>query len=180
MAARWKCGRSTWEKRSCARTRPRARTVSICSVPTGLTASKTRFASAGVTTLKKAFNSPSPHTFASSIRDLPGHRPFRSRGDQLGVLRHHAGFIAWLRRFPLSQAGLALLLRDIDIKAALLDIEDDGVAVAQRGDRTAAGGLGRDMAGHEAMRCPGEAAVGEQRDRIAQAGAHQRRCRSEE
>ena len=54
------------------------------------------------------------------------------------------------------------------------DVEDDGVAVADGRDRAAARRLGRDVAGHEAVRGAGEAAVGEQRDGVAEALAHER------
>ena len=51
----------------------------------------------------------------------------------------------------------------------------DDVAVANGGDRTAARRLGRDVADHEAARRAGEAAVGDQRDRLAEPGADDRR-----
>ena len=56
-----------------------------------------------------------------------------------------------------------------------VDVDRDLVAVVHGGDRAAARGLGRDVAGHEAVRGAGEAPVGEQRDVLAQAGAVERR-----
>ena len=56
----------------------------------------------------------------------------------------------------------------------LLDVEHDRVAVAHRGDRAAAGRLGRDVADHQAVRRAREAAVGDQRDLVAEALADER------
>ena len=58
---------------------------------------------------------------------------------------------------------------------APLDVDRDLVAVAQRGDRAALDRLGGDVADHQPAGGAGEAAVGEQRDLLAEALADDRR-----
>ena len=58
--------------------------------------------------------------------------------------------------------------------AAALDVEDDRVAVAHGRDRAAARRLRRDVADHQAVRRAREAAVGDQRDLVAEALADER------
>src|SRR5436309_10242883 len=93
--------------------------------------------------------------------------------DQARVLRQGAPRVARLRALEALQALLDLGGRELDVEPALLDVDDDRVAVAQRRDRAALGGLGRDVADHEAVGRPGEAPVGHQRDGVAQARALQ-------
>ena len=76
---------------------------------------------------------------------------------------------------PLGDAALDLVLGQVQLEAAVGDVELDRVAVAHRRDRAAVRRLGRDVPGHQAVRRAGEAAVGEQRDRVAQALADERR-----
>ena len=59
------------------------------------------------------------------------------------------------------------------------DVDRDHVAVVDRRDRAAGQRLGGDVAGHEAARGAGEAAVGEQRDLLAEPLAHERRRHGE-
>jgi heavy metal translocating P-type ATPase len=65
-------------------------------------------------------------------------------------------------------------LRKLDelIHIALLGIDGDGVAVLHDGDRAAFVGLGGDVADDEAVAAAGEAAVGDERDVLAEALAH--------
>src|SRR5207245_2205211 len=51
------------------------------------------------------------------------------------------------------------------------DVDDDHVTGLEGGDRPAVGRLGRDVADHEAVRGAGKAAVGHERDLVAEAGA---------
>ena len=61
------------------------------------------------------------------------------------------------------------------LKRPRRQVERDDVAVAHGGDRAAGGGFRRDVAGHQPVRGAGEAAVGDERDRVAEAGADDRR-----
>ena len=60
---------------------------------------------------------------------------------------------------------------ELHVHAPRVDVDDDHVAVVHARDRTAAAGLGRDVAGHEAARRAAEAAVGDQGDALAEARA---------
>ena len=64
---------------------------------------------------------------------------------------------------------------ELDVERALLGVEHDHVAVAQKRDRSANRGLRPDMADTESARRAGEAAVGDQRDLVAHALAVKRR-----
>ena len=55
-----------------------------------------------------------------------------------------------------------------------VDVDDDLVAFLDDRDRAAERRLGRDVADHQAVGPAGEAAVGQQRDRIAEALADER------
>src|SRR5207248_5845248 len=57
----------------------------------------------------------------------------------------------------------------LNIELAVVDIDLDEVAVPKCGDRSTPRGLGCHMADHEPVGRPGEAAVGNERDRITQA-----------
>src|SRR5881296_1546616 len=91
--------------------------------------------------------------------------------DEAGVLCHDAPGVAGLGLLhglePLPELGAG----ELHVEAALLDVDDDRVAGLERGDRSAVGGLGRDVADHEAVRGAREAAVGHQRDLVAEPGA---------
>ena len=63
-----------------------------------------------------------------------------------------------------GDAGGDLLVGELDVEAALADVDRDHVAVANGGDRAALDRLGRDVADHEPARGAGEAPVGEQGD----------------
>ena len=59
----------------------------------------------------------------------------------------------------------------LDVERAVGDVEGDPVAVAEERDRAAVDGLGGDVADAQARRTAGEAAVGDQQDVLAEAGA---------
>ena len=68
-----------------------------------------------------------------------------------------------------------LLVGEGDVEAAVVDVDGDLVALADRRDRAALGRLGGDVADHQAAGGAGEAAVGDHRDALAQALADDRR-----
>ena len=68
------------------------------------------------------------------------------------------------RRLAISSSGT--LRREL----AVGDVEGDGVAFVDGGDGAAEVGFGSDVAGHQAARGSGEAAVGEQGDGFGELG----------
>src|SRR5439155_777857 len=91
------------------------------------------------------------------------------------VPAEHAARVARRRRAPAREALADRRVVHQDVEATLLDVEGDRVALLDRGDRAADGRLGRDVAGHQAARGAAEAAVGQERDLLAQAFTHERR-----
>src|SRR5437867_2545123 len=90
-----------------------------------------------------------------------------ARDGALGGVRHQrrvlvkdATRVARLGRPPLAEALLELGRRQLDVEPALFDVDVDGVAAAQRGDRTAFRRLGNDVGDHETVGGAGEAPVG--------------------
>ena len=104
----------------------------------------------------------------------PRRRSFRGRADLSRVLGEDALRVARRRRRPGGEAARELVVGDVEVEAALLDVEHDLVAVAD-----AASGpprsLRRDVADHQAVRRAREAAVGDQRDLVAEPFADERR-----
>src|SRR5207248_709764 len=124
---------------------------------------------------------PASRSSASSFRKaglmppaVSGAIGFQSSGDgALGraryeprVLGHHAPGIARLRLLHGLEALLELGARKLHVEAPLFDVDHDRVAGSQRGDRPTVGGLGRDVADHEAVRGAGEPAIGHERDLV--------------
>ncbi len=78
----------------------------------------------------------------------------------------------YLRKTPAGQRSAGgvksfrrccdFFVADFDVELAIGNIEVDDVAFADRGDGSADEGFGSDVAGGEAARCAGEAAVGQQ------------------
>src|SRR4051794_26318000 len=101
-------------------------------------------------------------------------RTLGGAGDEPRVLADHATGLE-LRRLVVLQAGFDLVVGDVEVDAARVDVDRDRVALAHGGDRAAVDGLGGDVAGHEPARSAGEAAVGEQRDAVAEPLPHDRR-----
>ena len=97
----------------------------------------------------------------------------------LHVLRQQAVRVARLRRLPLLAPRRELLRRHVELQQALLRVDGDRVALLHERDRAADVGLGRDVADHHAPGAAGEAPVGEQADRFAEALADERRGRRE-
>ena len=123
-----------------------------------------------------------PHALQRAARRVRSDaaRSARDRAQRRGrhrarVLRHHALLVLRRRRLPRRDAAVDLVLRQVQLEAAVVDVELDRVAVAHRRDRAAVRRLRRDVAGHQAAGRAGEAAVREQRHRVAQPLAHQRR-----
>ena len=82
--------------------------------------------------------------------------------------------VAGQRRFPGRQTLLNFRVGELDPQRALGDIEVDGVAIANGGDRPAHGGLGSDVTSHETVRGAGEPSVGEKSHGISETRAHER------
>src|SRR5882762_6106807 len=95
-------------------------------------------------------------------------------GNEPRVFRQHAPRIARLRPLDTLETLLDLGGRELHVELALLDVDHDRVAVSERRDRAALGGLGRDVADHETVGRPREAPVGHQGDGVAEAGALER------
>ena len=70
--------------------------------------------------------------------------------------------------FDFLEPGLDLFLREFHTQSPLGDIKSNDVAVLHGDDRTTFDSFRCDMAGHQAMGGAGEAAVGKQRDGVAQ------------
>src|SRR4051794_8250489 len=99
---------------------------------------------------------------------------FGGRGDARGVAGQDALRVARRRRHDVAQPGGDLIVGEKDAQLARFDVELDGIAVAQRGDRTAARGLGGDVSDHQPVRGSGETAVRDQRDLVTEAFADER------
>ena len=93
----------------------------------------------------------------------------RGAADELGVLGQHAADVGVRRRLVGREALGDHVVAEVDVDALGVDVDRDGVAVVDRGDRAAADRLGREVAGHEAVRRAAEAPVGEQDDVLAEA-----------
>src|SRR5438093_12747687 len=105
----------------------------------------------------------------------PQHRPLRRRRHQRHVPGEDAARVARRGRAPARETLADDGLVDQEIESALVHVERDPVALLDRGDRAAYRRLGRDVAGHQATRRAAEAAVGQERDLLAQTLADQRR-----
>ena len=95
-------------------------------------------------------------------------------GHQCGVLREHAVVVARRRRRPVAQPLRDLVVGEVDAQLAGVDVDRHHLALLEDGDRTTAEGLGDDVADHEPVRRAGEAAVGDQRDVVAEPFADDR------
>src|SRR5690606_27494623 len=87
---------------------------------------------------------------------------------EVRVLRQHALLVARLRLDPLLEALPKLFLRDLQVDLALLDVDRDRVALADRSDRAANERLGRDVPDHQAARRTAESTIGHPRHRLPQ------------
>src|SRR6478735_4008928 len=105
------------------------------------------------------------------LRALLADRPVRRRLDELGVLPEHPAGVLRGVGGPAVLAGGELCLVDGHVEGAAGDVQGDLVAVADEGDRAAVDGLRGDVADAQAGRAPGEAAVGDQEDVLAEPGA---------
>src|SRR5262245_27404715 len=107
----------------------------------------------------------------ASRRGLTRDGTFRGRRDQAGVLRHHTPRIPRPGRLDILQAPLQLCGRELHIQLAFLDVDGNRVTVLQGRDRAPLGGLGGDVADHEAVGGSREAAVGHQGHGVPEARA---------
>ncbi len=101
--------------------------------------------------------------------------PSEAERDGGRVLGEHALRVAGRGRRPRGEPLLQLLGGEIEVEPPVRDVEHDRVAVADGRDRPAAGGLGRDMADHQAVGGAREAAVGDQRHLVSEPLADERR-----
>src|SRR6185437_6928410 len=77
----------------------------------------------------------------------------------VGVFGEDAALEAWFGGFEVFEALLHLFVGDVEREFAVGDVEGDGVAFADGGDGAAELSFGGDVAGHEAARGAGEAAI---------------------
>ena len=104
-----------------------------------------------------------------------GDRSFRRRADVTRVLGEDALARSFGAGADQPASRLASSSSEISrFSVAALDVERDRVAVAHRRDRAAVRRLRRDVADHQAVRRAREAAVGDQRDLLADALADER------
>lgn len=97
--------------------------------------------------------------------------------DQLGVLVKRALLVLERRSHELELSALQLLRALVnDVDDIVVGVDGDGVAVADETDRATLLGLRRDVADEEAVAAAGEAAVGDKRDVLAEAVAHDGRA----
>ncbi len=90
------------------------------------------------------------------------------------VLGEHTPADARLRRMPLGTPGLELDIRELDLEPPGVDVDDHDVSVLHEPDRPAARRLGRDVADHQTPSRAAEPAIGDERDRVAEATADDR------
>src|SRR5262249_10559201 len=129
-------------------------------------------ASSTVSSASGSLLSRSRNAALSSSPESPGRA---SAGDgaigrashEASVFRERARGVARLGSLDALEPFLDLGGRELHIELALLDVDHDDVAVPQRADRSALGGLGRNVADHEAVGCAGETAVGHEGHGIA-------------
>src|SRR4051812_11651609 len=134
---------------------------------------------------RDGLRSDQPRTGPPSPPRVPGSSSERDEGAQHGTLggrsherpvaREDTGDVRGLRWRPAREATVELRVVDAERQRAGVDVDRDRVAVAHRGERPAARRLGRDVADHEPAGGAGEPAVGDERDRLAEAGADDRR-----
>mmetsp|Transcript_13416 Transcript_13416/g.57198 ORF Transcript_13416/g.57198 Transcript_13416/m.57198 type:complete len:458 (-) Transcript_13416:380-1753(-) len=94
-------------------------------------------------------------------------------GHELDVLVQRAAGGFEGRRLPRRLALLPLLVRDVErVDGSVLGVDLDDVAVLHQADGAADLRLGGDVSDDEPVRAAGEAAVGDQRALLAEAGAH--------
>ena len=94
------------------------------------------------------------------------------RGNQPDVFvadRTGTRLVAALRRPPRRHAPGDLVIGNFKCQRSRAGIDDDDVTFPDRGDRTAARGLRRDMPDQNAVRHSGKTAVGDQRDTFPEA-----------
>ena len=86
----------------------------------------------------------------------------------IGIFGEDSALEAGLGGLPGFEAVGDLFVGDFDRQFAIGNVEGDGVAFADGGDRSADGRLRSDVAGREAARRAGETPIGEQRNRVGQ------------
>ncbi|CRK45441.1 hypothetical protein BN1723_006607 [Verticillium longisporum] len=110
-----------------------------------------------------------------TVRDAAG----AGVADERRVLLEGALCVLERGRLPVGPAAGHLGLGHVRVDDAPLGVNGDDVAVLDETDGAALLGLGHNVADEEAVAAAGEAAVGQQRDVLAEAGAHDGRARLE-
>src|SRR6185312_13058561 len=95
------------------------------------------------------------------------------------VLAEHATRVARRRRLPRGAAARDLAVFDVELQETLVGVDRDRVAVVHQRDEAARLRFRRDVPDHHPPRAAGEAAVGDEADRLAEALPDQRRRRRE-
>ena len=94
---------------------------------------------------------------------MPDDRALIGRLGQTGVERQIPILDFQRRPLPPRQARLNLRIGQVQMEAALGNVDGDRVAVLDDGQRSAFGRLGRDVSDETAVVRAGEAAIGDQR-----------------
>ena len=100
--------------------------------------------------------------------------PFGGRADERRVLGQDPGPVAGRAAATSARTAARPRRPGRRGRAPPIDVDDDRVAFLDDGDRAAERGLRRDVADHQAVGPAREPAVGQERDRIAQALADER------
>src|SRR5437667_1229452 len=101
-----------------------------------------------------------------------GDGAFRSGPNQGAVFGKYAGRVTRNGPLPLRHAFFDLVAGQINIEPALVQVDNDDVAFAQRSDWTAHLRFGSDVADAQSFGSSAESAVSHQRDLFAQAFAN--------
>src|SRR5215471_17241253 len=88
----------------------------------------------------------------SRLQFWPCNRPLGGREHQGGVFSKHSGRVAWLGHLPVRHAMFDLGVADLNFENTLIDIDADRVSFPDGSDRAAQGGLGTNVADHQAVR----------------------------
>src|SRR5438034_5126212 len=106
-----------------------------------------------------------------------GDRADARRRYELHVFGQHATRIPRRRRFPARAAPRQFHFANVELDEQLVGIDRDRIAFFDQVDVSAGISLGRNVADHDAPRAAGEASVGDEADRLAQALPDERRSR---
>src|SRR6202007_2098054 len=101
-----------------------------------------------------------------------GHRSLRGAADQARVLCEHAALRIGPGRAPGGAPAPQLRRGQLDVQLPSHRVDADPVTVAQQCDRSADGGLGRDVPHDEAVTAPGETPIRDEGHLRAETASH--------